>query len=97
MDGNRRFGRMNHSNPLQGHWNGGQKLIDFVQWCIEDGVSLLTVYAFSTENWNRDPNEVKALMEIFVKYAEKLKTESIARNIRVNIFTTGKRYIWCFS
>lgn len=53
------------------------------------GVEILTVYAFSTENWNRDPKEVSVLMSIFVKYAARLKSESLARNVKVRILATG--------
>ena len=53
------------------------------------GVEILTVYAFSTENWNRDPKEVSVLMSIFSKYAARLKLESLARNVRVKILATG--------
>jgi undecaprenyl diphosphate synthase len=74
---------------VQGHWAGGQRLIDFVQWCIEDGVEVLTVYAFSTENWNRDPLEVSALMNIFVEHSQRLKNEAQSRNIRVRVLTTS--------
>ena len=74
---------------MQGHWAGGQKLIDVVQWCIEDGVQILTVYAFSTENWNRDPLEIAALMNIFIKHTESLKKEAVSKNIRVKILSTS--------
>lgn len=88
MDGNRRFGRQKHSNPMQGHWTGGQTLVDFIQWCIQDGVEILTVYAFSSENWKRDPSEVATLMNILIKYAHTLKSEATTRNIKVNILST---------
>mmetsp|Transcript_32467 Transcript_32467/g.54742 ORF Transcript_32467/g.54742 Transcript_32467/m.54742 type:complete len:365 (+) Transcript_32467:76-1170(+) len=90
MDGNRRFGKQVHSDPLQGHWSGGQTLVDFVQWCKEDGVSILTVYAFSTENWRRDPLEVKTLMTIFAKYAERFRSEALTHNVKVNILSTER-------
>jgi undecaprenyl diphosphate synthase len=93
MDGNRRFGREKHADPLQGHWAGGQRLVDFVQWCIEDGVAILTVYAFSTENWSRDAAEVKVLMTIFAKYAETFKHEALARNVKVNILSTDHEHL----
>jgi len=92
MDGNRRFGIKVHSDALQGHWVGGQNLIDFSQWCISAGIKILTVYAFSTENWNRDPQEIIMLMDIFAKYAENLKREALARNVSVRILSTGKFY-----
>jgi hypothetical protein len=88
MDGNRRFGRMQHSDPLKGHWAGGQTLVDFVQWCMNDGIEVLTVYAFSTENWARDPVEVQTLMTIFAKYAESFKHEALSRNVRVRVIST---------
>lgn len=55
------------------------------------GVEILTVYAFSTENWNRDPNEVAILMGIFAKYAENFKKEALSRNVRVKVLSTGMR------
>lgn len=88
MDGNRRFGRLTHSDPLQGHWAGGQRLVDFVQWCMDDGVEMLTVYAFSTENWNREAVEVSTLMSIFAQYAKKFRDEALARNVKVNVLST---------
>jgi undecaprenyl diphosphate synthase len=89
MDGNRRFGREQHAgDALQGHWAGGQRLVDCIQWCIEDGVEILTVYAFSTENWQRDTMEVMTLMTIFAKYAETFETEALQRNVRVNVLMT---------
>lgn len=104
MDGNRRFGRQNHSDPLQvcvlslllyyftafqGHWAGGQTLVDFVQWCIADGVEIATVYAFSTENWNREAVEVVTLMTIFSKYAETFKKEALVNNVKIIVLSTN--------
>ena len=63
--------------------------MDFVQWCKGDGVEFVTVYAFSTENWHRDPLEVQTLMTIFAKYAERFKTEALANNVKVNVLSTG--------
>lgn len=42
----------------QGHPDGGKKLGEFIEWCMEAGVSMATVFAFSTENWKRDEKEV---------------------------------------
>lgn len=64
--------------------------MDFIQWCMLDGIEIATVYAFSTENWNRDPSEVNTLMSIFAKYAESLTVEASTRNVRVRIFSTGR-------
>lgn len=88
MDGNRRYGRKTHNDPLRGHWDGGQTLVNFCDWCAKDGVKQLTVYAFSTENWGRDKIEVDTLMSIFSKYAEKMRVEAISRNVCVRIIST---------
>jgi undecaprenyl pyrophosphate synthase len=89
MDGNRRYARdIIGSDPIQGHWSGGQTLVDFCQWCIQDGIEMITVYAFSTENWNRDEKEVSALMSIFAKYAETFRVEALNRNVKVNVLST---------
>lgn len=88
MDGNRRFGKKTQSDPLKGHWSGGQTLIDFVEWCVTDGVEILTVYAFSTENWSRDDLEVNTLMVIISKYAKSFQKEALSKNIKVNVLCT---------
>lgn len=88
MDGNRRFGKRKHGDPLKGHWAGGQTLLDFIQWCMNDGVEIVTVYAFSTENWSRDTAEINLLMTMFGKYAETMAEEAKKRNVKVKILST---------
>ena len=88
MDGNRRFGRIRYGDPLKGHWEGGQVLLDFVQWCIEGGIKLVTVYAFSSENWTRDAVEIELLMTMFGKYAATMAEEASKRNVKVKILST---------
>ena len=63
-------------------------MIDFAKWCIEEGIEILTVYAFSTENWNREKKEIDVLMSIFVKYCNDLRVEAKKQNIKINIFST---------
>lgn len=55
---------------------------------MQEHIYILTVYAFSSENWNRDASEVTTLMTIFAKYAETFRTEALAKNIRVNVYST---------
>lgn len=52
---------------------------------MERGVRALTAYAFSTENWKRDPAEVNALMHIFCRHAEKMREEALAWGVRVRV------------
>jgi len=88
MDGNRRYGRSKYGNATQGHWDGSKTLVDFSKWCIAEGVQILSVYAFSTENWHRDPVEVASLMALFCKYCDELRSEAIDRNIRIRVLST---------
>lgn len=64
MDGNRRWARENNLPSAVGHKKGVDSLKNAVQSCHKFGVKYLTVYAFSTENWNRKPEEVNFLMEL---------------------------------
>jgi len=64
MDGNRRFAEERGEEKEEGHRLGSEKLEEVLEWCVEDGIKILTVYAFSVENFNRDTNEVDYLMEL---------------------------------
>lgn len=93
MDGNRRYGRKTYGNTVAGHWDGSRKVLDVAKWCIAENIPYVTLYAFSTENWKRDPTEIASLMEIFAKYSENLRVESLERNIRVCILSTDTSLI----
>ena len=88
MDGNRRYGRLKSGNAMSGHWEGGKTLVNVIEWCVEEGLDMLTVYAFSTENWSRDAGEVDTLMTIFVQYATTLLEEALKNNVRVKVLCT---------
>lgn len=65
MDGNRRFARQLGLNSNEGHVQGKEKLEEMLDWCVELDIKYLTVYAFSTENINRDSEQVEMLMDLF--------------------------------
>jgi hypothetical protein len=88
MDGNRRYGKLRYGSASRGHWDGSSKLVEFAKWCIAEELSVLTVYAFSTENWNREPSEVASLMTIFAKYCDELRVEAMKRNIKILVLAT---------
>jgi undecaprenyl diphosphate synthase len=71
MDGNGRWAKQRGLPRTEGHGAGEEALWDTVKGAVEVGVRWLTVYAFSTENWSRPPEEVDALMEIFVETIER--------------------------
>ena len=73
MDGNRRWAKLHNYPSAVGHKQGVSALKKTVQACDDFGIKYLTVYAFSTENWNRKQEEVDFLMDLFVKT---LKNES---------------------
>lgn len=64
MDGNRRFAKRNHEEAREGHNAGFESLSHILELCYNTGVKVVTVFAFSIENFNRTPYEVDSLMEI---------------------------------
>ena len=88
MDGNRRYGKEVHGDTGRGHADGGRTLSRVIDWCLEFGVEVLTVYAFSTENWNRDPKEIDLLMDIFVSQSDEILTEAKRRNVKVTVLSS---------
>jgi len=67
MDGNGRWAKMKGKNRVFGHTNGVTAVRETSEACAELGVKYLTLYAFSTENWNRPQLEVSALMTLLLK------------------------------
>lgn len=83
MDGNGRWAKKQGKNRVFGHKNGVQSVREVSEACAELGVKYLTLYAFSTENWNRPKLEVFALMELLVfTIASETKT-LMENNIRL--------------
>ncbi len=84
MDGNRRWAK-NLGLPMSaGHWRGAERLIQIVRAAKELGIKILTVYAFSTENWGRSAVEVKALMRLFKTYLKLQQSVMIEEGVRLN-------------
>ncbi len=66
MDGNGRWAKEKGEDRLFGHFHGVESVRNIVEGCAELGIEYLTLYAFSTENWDRPVNEVNGLMELLV-------------------------------
>jgi undecaprenyl diphosphate synthase len=66
MDGNGRWAKKHGKNRVFGHKNGVKSVREVSEACAELGVKHLTLYAFSTENWNRPKLEISALMELLI-------------------------------
>ena len=75
MDGNGRWAKLKNKPRVYGHKNGVNSVREAIESCGELGIKYLTLYAFSTENWNRPKLEVKTLMSLLVSSLKKeLKT-----------------------
>ena len=83
MDGNGRWATNRGLRRTEGHRKGVDAFLEAVEGCIEVGVSYLTVYAFSTENWGRDPEEVSFLMNHPIEEMIDKFNEFKERGIRV--------------
>ena len=77
MDGNGRWAKEKGEDRLFGHFHGVESVRNIVEGCAELGVGYLTLYAFSTENWDRPEDEVTGLMELLV---DTIKQEVITLN-----------------
>lgn len=84
MDGNGRWAKNQGKFRVFGHESGVLSVKDIVEGCVEIGIKHLTVYAFSTENWNRPIEEVNALMELLIATINQ-EVETLNRNnVRLN-------------
>ena len=75
MDGNRRFAKKNGEDKLRGHQSGTKKLYEVLEWCKDENVDELTVYAFSIQNFKRDEDEKRYLFDLFEEQFQKLKKD----------------------
>lgn len=89
LDGNRRWAKRKGLPPLQGHKKGFETIKKLVPYIIDKGVKVLSVFAFSTENFSRSEEEVTYLMDMFVNWFKKEFNAIHKENIKI-IFS-GRR------
>ena len=89
MDGNGRWAKKHHLPRLAGHRAGAESLDRTMHWCKEAGISYLTVYAFSTENWKRSKGEVAGLMKLLSHFIKAKEKELIKNGIAFRVI--GRR------
>src|SRR5690625_6478754 len=87
MDGNNRWAKQRGMAGVAGHKVGVERIRDVMTACQELDVEVLTLFAFSSENWRRPPREVEALMSLFLLY---LKQER--RNSDINASTRSEEH-----
>ena len=85
MDGNGRWAKKRMLPRTVGHVKGAATVRKVVQACLKAGVHHLTLFAFSTENWRRPPDEVSKLMDLFVQYLQKELRDMMTQGIRLRV------------
>ena len=83
MDGNGRWAKQRQKERIFGHQNGVNAVREVTEGCAELGVKYLTLYTFSTENWNRPQEEIDALMAMLVDTIAKEEATLMKNNIRL--------------
>lgn len=85
MDGNRRWAKSRGLPTIEGHRRGILSLRTITRAASDLGIDVLTVYGFSTENWNRDSREISLLLELCVYFARNELLELRRNNVRVRV------------
>jgi undecaprenyl diphosphate synthase len=85
MDGNGRWAKKHFLSRIKGHEKGSEAVRTIVRACRELGIAYLTLYAFSTENWQRPQSEVDALMALLIKFLKSEQKELFENDIRLHV------------
>jgi len=85
MDGNGRWAKKHKLAVAKGHRQGVEALREIIRHTDDLGIGALSIYAFSTENWNRSPEEVAALMALILEFFASEIDELDAKNVRIQI------------
>lgn len=83
MDGNGRWAQQRRRDRFFGHVRGANRVKSIVEACLKAGVEALTLYAFSTENWQRPEQEKQILWALLRKYLQRYQEEMLKQNIRL--------------
>ncbi len=92
MDGNRRWAKNQGLPSMVGHWHGADALTKIVESASALGVKVLTVYAFSTENWKRTQEEVDSIMKLFRMYLIGQKDRMVREGVRLGTIGDTRRF-----
>ena len=85
MDGNGRWASERGLPRHAGHRAGMRSVRDVIEGCVEAGIEILTLFAFSTENWQRPRTEISALMGLLKLYAEKERRDLVKQGVEVHV------------
>ena len=90
MDGNRRMAKMLGDKPTRGHYIGAKKVREFIRWCVDLNIKIITLYSFSLENFNRPKDEVDELMDLFEKEFRKIADDNDIHKYKIRIKAIGR-------
>lgn len=91
MDGNGRWAKQRNLPKIAGHKKGAESVKKAIEACVENNVSYLTLYAFSSENWSRPKDEVDGLMELLAFYLGKELKQLHKKNIKLLVIGDKNR------
>ena len=85
MDGNGRWALNRGLSRIKGHEQGAQNIIQLLESCFQVGVSVVSLYSFSTENWKRPKQEINALFRLLEKFIKERLGEIKSKNIKIKV------------
>ncbi len=91
LDGNRRFALKKGLDAKEGHFFGAEKVEELLIWCLRFGIKIITLYVFSTENFNRTSAEVEEIMGLLVTKLQKINKDPLIVNNKVRVKIIGRR------
>lgn len=92
MDGNNRWAKRHHKLMGQGHKAGVEQIREVMRACRDHAVEVLTVFAFSSENWKRPAREVEALMGLFLSYLKHESKKLAQEGVRLKVIGRRDRF-----
>jgi undecaprenyl diphosphate synthase len=92
MDGNGRWAKREGKQSIVGHKAGAERIRDVLAVCRKNQVDVLTLFAFSSENWRRPPAEVEALMSLFYNYLKREARKLADEDVRLKIIGSRLRF-----
>jgi len=92
MDGNSRWASARGLRGISGHRAGVERVRDVLDSCQAHGVATITLFAFSSENWQRPAEEVSGLMALFANYLRREQRELVRRDVRLRVVGSRERF-----